>query len=291
MTSERTDVLSAAHNVQFLSMGAKLNASDQKENPMRVLRYVGSAVALVAAMATAAQAQDTAEARRLTILTFSAPVQLPGMTLPAGSYRFEMADINNASHTVRVLSEDGQKVHGTFSTMSSTLPQRDLKDQNTLVMFAERPAGQPQAAREWYYPGRSSGEEFIYPKQQAQAIANANNTSVAASDEGKITRVEPDSANAGNAARAPADTASNAPAASAAPSRSAESTQAAAPAQPRTPAAVGTAGQAPAQQAQPEPARTLPRTASDLALYQLLSGLSLVAALGVRQYRIRVARG
>ena len=28
-------------------------------------------------------------------------------------------------------------------------------------------AGQPQAAREWFYPGRSIGEEFVYPKDQA----------------------------------------------------------------------------------------------------------------------------
>ena len=50
------------------------------------------------------KAQDAAEVKRLTILTFTAPVQLPGVTLPAGKYRFEMADVNNAAHTVRVLT-------------------------------------------------------------------------------------------------------------------------------------------------------------------------------------------
>ena len=76
---------------------------------MRALRMIGGAIVLAAVLAPAVHAQDVAEVRRLTILTFSAPVQLPGMTLPAGKYRFEMADINNAAHTVRVLNEDGHQ--------------------------------------------------------------------------------------------------------------------------------------------------------------------------------------
>jgi hypothetical protein len=188
-----------------------------------------------------------------------------------------------------VLSEDGQKVMGTFSTMPSTLPQRDLKDQNTLVMFAERPAGQPQAAREWFYPGRSIGEEFIYPKPQAQAIANANNTSVAASEEGKVVRVEPES---GASAAPRSAAASRTPAQPEAPAARQQARQdeptrpAAAP--DREPASVGTSGQAQPQAAQ-APARTLPRTASDLPVLLLLSGLSLFVALGIHRHRSRSA--
>ena len=92
---------------------------------MRALRMLGGAVVMAAALAPALKAQDTADVKRLTILTFSAPVQLPGVTLPAGKYRFEMADINNASHTVRVLSEDGLKVMGTFSTIPTNLYDLD----------------------------------------------------------------------------------------------------------------------------------------------------------------------
>jgi hypothetical protein len=149
-----------------------------------------SVLAVATLLAPGAYAQDTAEAKRLTILTFSDAVQLPGKTLPAGKYRFEIADVNNAAHNVRVLSEDGQHVIGTFPTIASTQAQRDLSDQNSLVMFSERPAGQPQAVREWFYPGRSIGEEFVYPKDQAAAIAKANKTTVAASDDGKSGRVD-----------------------------------------------------------------------------------------------------
>src|SRR4026209_77971 len=160
------------------------SGAQSKETLMRTFKMIGSAIVLTAALAPAAQAQDVAEVKRLTILTFTAPVQLPGVTLPAGKYRFEMADINNAAHTVRVLNEDGTKVLGTFSTVPTTTPTRDLRDTDTLVMWAERPAGQPQAAKEWYYPQRSIGEEFVYPKAQAVAIAAANHASVPSEENG-----------------------------------------------------------------------------------------------------------
>jgi hypothetical protein len=54
-----------------------------------------------------------------------------------------------------------------------------------------------------------------------------------------------------------------------------------------TPAAVGTAGQTAPMSGQP--ARELPRTASDLGFIQLLSGLSLVSAAAIRQRRKRLA--
>jgi hypothetical protein len=256
---------------------------------MRVLTTLGGAMVLAAVLSPAVQAQDSAETRRLTILTFSQPVQMPGMTLPAGKYRFEMADVNNAAHTVRVLSEDGTKVIGTFSTVPTTSPARDLRDTDTLVMFAERPAGQPQAAKEWYYPQRSIGEEFIYPKAQAQALAQANRTAVASEENGKVVRVEGNEST--NAAAAPA--ASPAPQRQVAENATPAPAAAPAPARQPAPAAVGTAGQntaaSPAPRPAPAPARTLPRTASQLSLFGLLSVLSIGAAFSVRQLRLRAA--
>jgi hypothetical protein len=248
---------------------------------MRVLKMLSGAMLLTALLSPAVQAQDSAETRRLTILTFSAPVQLPRMTLPAGKYRFEMADINNAAHTVRVLSEDGKKVFGTFSTIPTTTPKRDLRDTDTLVMFAERPAGQPQAAKEWYYPQRSTGEEFVYPKAQALALAQANRTSVASEDNGKVVRVEGnESTNAAAANNSQSQVAQN-------------ETPAPAPTRQPAPPSVGTAGQnaapAPAPRPAPASARRLPRTASQLSLFELLSVLSIGAAFSVRQLRLRAA--
>ena len=53
-------------------------------------------------------------------------------------------------------------------TTLMTIPNQRLEPvKDTYIMFQERPAGMPQAMKAWFYPGRSIGEEFIYPKQQA----------------------------------------------------------------------------------------------------------------------------
>jgi hypothetical protein len=39
------------------------------------------------------------------------------------------------------------------------------------MTFRERPAGQPEALRAWFYPGRNWGEEFVYPKARAIELA------------------------------------------------------------------------------------------------------------------------
>lgn len=234
-------------------------------------RMIGGTIVVAAVLAPGVHAQTSAEAVRLTILTFSAPVQLPGMTLPAGKYRFEMADLNTTGHTVRVSKEDGTNV-GLFKTISTTNPTRDLRDTDVLIMWAERAAGQPQALREWYYPQRSTGEEFVYPRAEARAIAVANRASVLTEENGKIVRIE---GSEGAATETAAST-------TAAETRIAQNT---------APASVGTSGQSsqtPAPASAPE-RRTLPRTASQLSLVELLSGLSIAAALGVRHLRVRNA--
>jgi hypothetical protein len=292
--------------------------TDPKEELMRVLKMIGIGVVLFA-FAPAVEAQtSSAEAIRLTILTFSEPVQLPGMTLPAGKYRFEMENPNTTSHTVKVSKEDGTIV-GLFKTVSVTDESRDLKDTDVAVMWSERAAGQPQALREWYYPQRKSGEEFVYPRTEAMSIAAANRAAVPTEVDGRIVRIDASGnavdRNASAASPAPAAQATQsqsqsaqaqapAPAPSTAPARTStqesESAQAAsarasaqapassaqAPAQARTPAPapVGTSGQGAAAEQ-----RTLPRTASQLGLFGLMGGLSIAAAFAVRQLRLRLA--
>jgi hypothetical protein len=46
------------------------------------------------------------------------------------------------------------------------------------MTFRERPAGQPEALRAWFYPGRNWGEEFVYPKSKAMELAKTTNTPV-----------------------------------------------------------------------------------------------------------------
>jgi hypothetical protein len=50
--------------------------------------------------------------------------------------------------------------------------------EQTVINFEERPSGQPEAIRSWFYPGNSVGEEFVYPKTRAKRLAKQAGRSV-----------------------------------------------------------------------------------------------------------------
>jgi hypothetical protein len=50
-----------------------------------------------------------------TVFTFSGPITLPGVTLPAGQYLFRLGDSNSSSKVVQVLNADGTKPYGCSS--------------------------------------------------------------------------------------------------------------------------------------------------------------------------------
>jgi hypothetical protein len=122
---------------------------------------------LAACLAPAAHADEW---NKLTYFTFSAPVELPGITLPAGSYKFELADPDSTRRVVRVSDKEGDKVYGTFLSIANQMMEPADKP---LVMFKEAPAGAPEAVKAWFYPGETIGYEFVYPHDQALKIAKA----------------------------------------------------------------------------------------------------------------------
>ena len=100
------------------------------------------------------------ESNELTYFTFSAPVELPGMALPAGTYIFERPDIGGA-HLVQVLSQDGRTVYGTFVTIPET---RTQATDDATITFEEDSAGAPPKIKAWFYPERTTGDEFLYAR-------------------------------------------------------------------------------------------------------------------------------
>jgi hypothetical protein len=118
---------------------------------------------------------------RKTVITFSAPVEIPGVhlagwgVLPAGTYVFKILDSASDRHIVQIFSQDELTVYATILA----IPNFRLKATDKTVMtFRERPAGEPEALRAWFYPGKNWGEEFVYPKAKAIEIAKATNTPV-----------------------------------------------------------------------------------------------------------------
>lgn len=103
-----------------------------------------------------------------TLFTFSGPVALPGVTLPAGQYLFKLADPSSSQKVVQVLNADGTKPYGLFFTISA---ERLDPAPAPEVRFMETASGTPPAIRTWWYPGERAGYEFIFPKEQARRLA------------------------------------------------------------------------------------------------------------------------
>ena len=98
------------------------------------------------------------ESDKKTVVTFSQPVEIPGMVLPAGTYVFRRIS-NIDPHVVQISNADETQVYATRLTIPDY--RMDPAD-TTLIAFEERPNGSPQGIKSWFYPGETTGEEFVY---------------------------------------------------------------------------------------------------------------------------------
>jgi hypothetical protein len=152
------------------------------------------ATLLAAALATSAFAQGATWNKR-TFLTFSGPVQMPGVTLPAGTYVLRIA--NPASPSIlTVLDAKERHVLGQFfyvPTRDRTIQEVNKADGKPVVTFHEAAKGMAPAIRVFYYPTDLAGNEFLYPKAQAEQIAAASHHAILATAsnaaEGGVPRI------------------------------------------------------------------------------------------------------
>ena len=151
---------------------------------MRKWLIACSVALLTAGFAATAHADEW---NKLTYLTFSGPVNMPGITLPAGTYRFELMDPDSSRRVIRVSDKDGSKHYGIFLSIAD---QKLEPSDKPVVMFKEMPAGAPQAVQAWFYPGETTGYEFVYPHDQAVKIAKATHRSVLAMKDTAQTTTE-----------------------------------------------------------------------------------------------------
>ena len=121
------------------------------------------------------------EQNKKTVITFSEPVEIPGVhlkdwgVLPAGTYVFKIVNSAADRHIVQIFDKEETTVYATILAIPNYRLQATDK---TVITFRERPAGQPAALRAWFYPGRLSGEEFVYPKAKAMELARSTNLPV-----------------------------------------------------------------------------------------------------------------
>jgi hypothetical protein len=142
---------------------------------MRKLFFACAVAILVSLPLGMAYGQDMNPNQR-TFFTFSQAVELPGGTsLPAGKYLFRIVDSPSNRHTIQVLSEDEKTV---FATLLAIPANRNEPSDEPEVRFMEVAANMPPAIRTWWYPGRTIGHEFIYPKDHARRLAAAQTDAI-----------------------------------------------------------------------------------------------------------------
>jgi len=234
---------------------------------MKPLKGIGIALCLTVLCVLAGPTATADDWNLKTVVTFSGPIEVPGVgqhNLPAGTYVFKIFNSQSDRHVVQIFTQNESHLLTTILA----IPNYRLKATNkTVITFRERPAGEPEALRAWFYPGRQWGEEFVYERSRALELAKETNTPVLA------TRIE--------LATAPIEALKTAPVEAVAPTGEpielAQVVEAPPVAEP-TPVAAA------------EPATladSLPKTASPLPLIALVGLLMIGAGFAVSAYSKR----
>jgi hypothetical protein len=135
---------------------------------------IGLVIAFALFFELAAHADESDEA---TFISFSAPVQIPGRVLPAGTYLFELADHGSEPNVVQVFSSDRTVLYGTYLTVAT---ERQDPTGDTTVTLAEPESGGTPVLVKWFYPGRDIGNEFAYSKEAEKDLARDRQQTIVA---------------------------------------------------------------------------------------------------------------
>ena len=236
-------------------------------------KLLGCALAVATLVGTTAFAQEPVDQR--TYFTFSAPFELPGnKTLPAGKYTFRVLDSPSNRHIIQILNQDGTQIQATLLAIPA---QRQDPPSEPEIRFMEAAASMPPAVKTWWYPGRTIGHEFIYPKEQARRLAARQREPVLSV---KTEAASTDAMQTSDLERVNGDTAAS--------TTTTEQTRTAdaAPVERSAPPAPRVRAPAPRVERPVEAERTeLSRTASNLPLIGLIGVASLAMAAVLRRRR------
>jgi hypothetical protein len=212
------------------------------------------------------------EWNKKTFVTFSEPVEIPGVVLEPGEYVLKLMDTMADRNVVQIFNKDESHIYATILAIPDYRMQPSDK---TVISFEERAAGSPEAVKAWFYPGDNYGQAFVYPRSKALELAKANHQpvpSMPSETAGMTKPAEPPSqANMTALKKAPIKAAQP-------KGQETEVSQAI----QTHPTAEAPARQPVESAAVQPPVRQLPRTASPMPLVGLLGLLSAAAALAVR---------
>ena len=248
-------------------------------------RNMGVGLLAVALSPACAPLLHADEWNKMTKVTFTEAVQIPGTVLPPGTYVFRLLDSSSNRNIVQVFNEDGRKL---ITTVLAAPNYRMDATGKTVLRFDERPVGTPEALKAWFYPGDNFGQEFIYKK--GEGLQTASVTPAPAPLVETAQNATPTEETQPVTSDQPAPVTTDEPTVAAPPpSDENNPNDVTEPEQdPITPAPAATTP------AETKPATTdsdkdkLPKTASEMPLIGLLSLVCLGSGLAIRNYRRRM---
>jgi hypothetical protein len=122
-----------------------------------------------------------------TRFTVNHPFEVPNLVLqPNTPYVIRLYDSPAERHVVQIYNEDQTKMLTMFMGVSDERMQAADK---TVFTFIETAPGYPLPMKEWFYPGRLHGLEFVYPKDQAMEIARHAREPILSADAGDLHKL------------------------------------------------------------------------------------------------------
>ena len=243
----------------------------------RIIASLALAV-LTLGIGSAAQAQ-TADYK--TYFTFSGPVTLPGVTLPAGKYIFRLADPNSSRKVIAIQSGDGKKQIAMLHTIPNQAPKAPNDPE---IRFMETSSNVPPPVKTWWYPGKAIGYEFIYPRAQATQLAKVTTEPVltTAQDTTQFENADLSRISGQGVPAAVTVEETPAPVAVAGRAQSGEVDNSASPG-----GAVASQDTRADERARTTARTELPRTATNVPAVMLFGALALALGFGLSRFRVR----
>jgi hypothetical protein len=139
----------------------------RKELSMKGLKFAGTFLGVFLALILLTPAVRASETNQMTKLKFNQSIQIPGAVLPAGTYWFVVPDRIEEHDIVYVYNADRSDILAVLLTRPTT---RTTTTESTELTLAEQSQGAPYALISWFYSGRTTGHDFIYPSQTQRGL-------------------------------------------------------------------------------------------------------------------------
>jgi len=137
------------------------------------LWQLGALAGALACMAPLASLADDYDKK--TIVTLSETTEVPGIVLQPGTYVIKLLNSSSNRHIAEIMNERMDHLYALTFTVPAEKVTRTGK---TVLTFYEGSNGRPPALRKWFWPGDVIGQEFVYPKNQAERISAATKEKV-----------------------------------------------------------------------------------------------------------------